>query len=90
MANLPVVAFRIDPIAAQRFRLKQRLIGSGNQLACRRGGARIEHRNPAADADKMRRSGSRVRNVQLRHGVPCMLGKVSGAVPIRVGKDAPP
>ena len=25
--------------------------------------------------------------LQLRHGVPCMLGEVSGAVPIRVGKD---
>ena len=28
-----------------------------------------------------------MRNLQLRHGVSCMLGKMSGAVPIRVGKD---
>ena len=40
-----------------------------------------------ADADKMRRSGRCVRNLQLRHGVSCMLGKVSGAIPISVGKD---
>ena len=88
MVNLPiVVSFRLDPIAAQRFRLKQGLVGSGNQLACGRAGARIEHRNPSADADKMRRSGRCVRNLQLRHGVSCMLGKVSGAIPISVGKD---
>ena len=28
-----------------------------------------------------------MRNLQLRHGVSCMLGKMSGAIPIRVGKD---
>ena len=28
-----------------------------------------------------------MRNLQLRHGVSCMLGKVSGAIPISVGKD---
>ena len=87
MENLPIVSVRTDPIPAQRFCLKKRLIGSSDQLPCRRAGARIEYRNPSAEADKMRRGGSCVRNLQLRHGVSCMLGKVSGAVPIRVGKD---